>query len=272
MSSRNDLITWKDIAKKTPHIIRKIPGVVKGFKVSNMSDPTQPVGLGWTLERAVESNPKGLAIAYQDVRFTYDEFNRWANRIAHYLMSKGIRKGDVVAVSIENRPELLATVAGVAKIGAISAMLNTSQNGKVLIHSYNLVKPKAAIVGQETVHNFDEVRDQLTVPHPELFFWLADADTTKDFGTAPAGYTNLASEIAHAPIHNPDTTNKIYLDDPCFYIYTSGTTGLPKAGIFKHARWMKAYGGFGFMTMSLNKGDVLYNTLPLYHATGLCVC
>jgi len=272
MSSRNDLITWKDLAKKAPLILRKIPGVIKGAKISNMSDPTQPVGLGWTLERAVEDNPKGLAIAYQDVRFTYDEFNRWANRIAHYLMSKGIRKGDVVAVSIENRPELLATVAGVAKVGAISAMLNTSQSGKVLVHSYNLVKPKAAIVGQETIHYFNEVREQLNVPHPELMFWFDDADTTKEFGTAPEGYTNLGSEIAHAPIHNPDTTNKIYLDDPCLYIYTSGTTGMPKAGIFKHARWMKSYGGFGLMTMGLNKSDVLYNTLPLYHATGLCVC
>ena len=68
------------------------------------------------------------------------------------------------------------------------------------------------------------------------------------------------------------TTNQVYVNDPCFYIYTSGTTGLPKAGIFKHGRWMKSYGGFGVMAMRLGPKDVMYSTLPLYHATGLCVC
>ncbi|MGB3621140.1 long-chain-acyl-CoA synthetase [Ketobacter sp. MCCC 1A13808] len=270
-SSTTDVITWGMMLKKAPLIMRNLPRIIKGFRISNISDHKQPCGLGWTFEQAVKRNPRGTAIFYENVRFSYDEFNQWGNRIAHYLMSQGIKKGDVVGVFIENRPELLATVLGVAKIGATCAMLNTSQTSKVLIHSFNLVKPKAAIVGGELTDAFDEVREDLTVGADQVYF-LADQDTTKDPGVAPEGYINLATESAISPSHNPDTTNRIYIADPCFYIYTSGTTGLPKAGIFRHGRWMKSYGGFGVMAMRLTPKDVMYSTLPLYHATGLCVC
>ena len=270
-SSTTDVITWGMMLKKAPLIMRNLPRIIKGFRISNISDHKQPCGLGWTFEQAVKRNPRGTAIFYENVRFSYDEFNQWGNRIAHYLMSQGIKKGDVGGIFIENRPELLAAVLGVSKIGAVCAMLNTSQTGKVLIHSFNLVNPKAAIVGGELTDAFDEVRSELNVEDDKIFF-LADQDTTKDPGVAPKGYQNLATESANSPTHNPDTTNRIYFNDPCFYIYTSGTTGLPKAGIFKHGRWMKSYGGFGIMAMRLGPKDVMYSTLPLYHATGLCVC
>ncbi|AUM11514.1 long-chain-acyl-CoA synthetase [Ketobacter alkanivorans] len=270
-SSTTGVITWGMMLKKAPFIMRNLPRIIKGLKIGNINDPTQPCGLGWTFELAAKRNPRGTAILYENTRFNYDEFNQWGNRIAHYLQSQGIKKGDVVGVFIENRPELLATVLGVSKIGAVCAMLNTSQTQKVLIHSFNLVNPKAAIVGGELTDAFDEVRGDLNVDDDKVFF-LADQDTTKDPGVAPKGYRNLATESASSPTHNPDSTNRIYCNDPCFYIYTSGTTGLPKAGIFKHGRWMKSYGGFGIMAMRLGPKDVMYSTLPLYHATGLCVC
>lgn len=59
------------------------------------------------------------------------------------------RKGDVIAVMIENRSELIATIVGLAKIGVTIALVNTSQVGKVLAHSINLVKPIAVIAGEE---------------------------------------------------------------------------------------------------------------------------
>lgn len=270
-SSNQDVITWGMMLKKMPMIVKNVPRIVKGLKVSNIKDPTQPCGLGWTFELAAKNNPRGNAIMYENVRFTYDEVNQWANRIAHYLISQGVKKGDVVGVLIENRPELLVNVLAVAKIGGICAMLNTSQSGKVLIHSFNLVKPRLAIIGEELVDTFNEVRKDLDIQDDQVYF-VADTDTTKDPGKAPEGFRNLSTESAASPTHNPDTTNQIYTNDPCFYIYTSGTTGLPKAGIFKHGRWMKAYGGFGIMALRLGPRDVMYSTLPLYHATGLCVC
>jgi citronellyl-CoA synthetase len=238
--------------------------------LASNTDPTRNVGLGWALEKATRENPHGTAVLYKDTRLTYTQFNQWSNRIAHFFLSQGLQKGDVVAVYVENRPELLAIVSGLGKIGVICAMLNTSQSGKVLTHSVNLVKPKMAIIGEELVANVNEVIADLEFDHKNLF-WFADDDTLQKPGKAPKGYRNLATEIADQPFYNPTTTGQIYPNDGLFYVYTSGTTGMPKAAIFSHGRWMKAYGGFGY-TLQLQKTDVIYVTLPFYHATAMCVC
>ncbi|MFX9688560.1 AMP-binding protein, partial [Acinetobacter baumannii] len=80
---------------------------------------------------------------------SYEALNEWANQISHYYLSLGAHKGDVIAVMIENRSELIATIIGLAKIGVTIALVNTSQVGKVLAHSINLVKPIAVIAGEE---------------------------------------------------------------------------------------------------------------------------
>lgn len=268
--SNKDLITPLQFARKFAALAPKLPRMVTGLKLASNTDPTKTVGLGWALEKVTRENPHGSAVLYKDTRLSYTQFNQWTNRVAHYFLAQGLQKGDVVAVYVENRPELLAIITGLAKIGVVSAMLNTSQSGKVLVHSVNLVKPKMAVVGDEIVANFTEVLGDLDIDRNKLF-WLADDDTLSLPGTAPAGYRNLATETAGQPVFNPATTLQIYPHDGLFYIYTSGTTGLPKAAIISHGRWMRAYGAFGY-TMQLGKTDVIYVTLPLYHATGLVLC
>ena len=268
--SHQDLITIKDSARKLPEVARKLPKMGYGLWLGSSTNPTKAGGLGWAIEKATKANPYGSAVLYRNTQLNYLQFNQWCNRIAHYFLAQGLKKGDVVAVFIENRPELLAVTTGLAKIGVISAMINTSQTGKVLTHSINLVKPKMAVVGSELVAPFKDVLADLSVPSDRLY-WLADQDTLKDAGEAPEAFRNLATELQSAPSYNPPTTNNVYYSDGLFYIYTSGTTGMPKAAIFSHGRWMKAYGVFGSV-MDLKPTDVMYCTLPFYHATGMVVC
>lgn len=269
--SHSDIITFSKVAKKLPGFLKGLPGTIKGVKLSKLTDPTKPVGLGLCVEEAARKNPHGPAIIYEDRFLSYAQFNAWVNQIAHFLMEQGIRKGDAVAILVENRPEMLASVAACAKIGAVNALINTSQRGKVLVHSVNLVEPKAAIVGAELLEGYQEVEDQLHVPQERRYF-LADTDTLHSSGKAPSGWVNLADKIKAMKTTNPQTTNHIFLEDPCFYVYTSGTTGLPKAVIFNHGRFMKAYGAFGFGAVRLKSHDRMYVTLPFYHATAMAVC
>ncbi len=269
--SSSDLITLPKIAKRLPSFLAGIAGTIKGVKLSKITDPTQPVGLGLCVEEAAEKNPHGAAILYQNTSLTYHQFNAWANRIAHTLQKQGIRKGDAVAILIENRPELFACVTACAKIGAVNALINTSQRGKVLTHSVNLVSPKAAIVGQELLEAYQEVESELVVPADHRYF-LADQDTLHDAGKAPKGWLNLAEISKTESGSNPQTTRHIFIEDPCFYIYTSGTTGMPKAVVFNHGRFMKAYGAMGYGAVRLQPHDRMYVTLPFYHATAMAVC
>lgn len=269
--SNADVITLPQLLSRVPRVLANLPGLIKGSKMSKFNDPNEPIGLGLAIQRAVQLNPNGAAVMYRDTHLTYTQFNAWANRIADYLLSIGIKKGDVVAVDIENRPELLALVVGCAKIGAPCALINTSQRGKVLTHSFNLVKPKLSVIGEERLEAVNEVRHNLDLDG-DSFYYFADQDSLKDPGKAPEGYKNMAEVIRDCSSENPDTVNHIYMKDPCFYIYTSGTTGLPKAVVFNHGRWWKAYGAFGFTAVRLGKEDRIYTTLPFYHATGMVIC
>lgn len=265
-----DVISPLDVARKIPGLLRKAPRMIKGLMMANSTDTSTPLGLAWAFETSTQANPNGIALYYQDQQFSYAQLNQWANRIGHHFLAKGLKKGDVVIVLIENRPELMATVLGLAKIGVVSALVNTSQSGKVLTHSINLVEPKAIIAGDECAQAVNDVDAELTVDSKQRY-WFADAPTLEKPGRAPKGWRNLASDIKDCPSYNPPTTQKNFRPDGLFYIYTSGTTGLPKAAVFNNGRWMKAYGGLGF-TFNLNANDVLYATLPFYHATAMVVC
>lgn len=265
-----DLITATDFAVKIYKTLPKVPKLLKGLKMANNKDLTKNVGLGWAFEKAVSENPNGTAIIFEDYRISYRDLNNWANQIANYYIAKGMKKGDVVAVYMDNRTELLCFCIAMAKIGAIAALVNNSQFGKVLVHSINLVNAKYVVVGDEVFSQLNEVVDDLNVPK-ENFYWWADTQTLNNAGNAPTGFNNLALAVQDQLTTTPSTSKQVFKNDGLFYIYTSGTTGLPKAVIFNHGRWMKAYGLFGHIA-DLNQNDVMYITLPMYHATGSAVC
>ncbi|MDV2469673.1 long-chain-acyl-CoA synthetase [Acinetobacter chinensis] len=269
-TTQNDLIGIADVAAKIPGLIRKVPNLLNGLKQAYLRTPTTPAGLGLAFEKTAKRNPHGIALLFEDQKYTYQDLNSWANQIGHFYLSMGARRGDVIAVIIENRPELIATVIALAKIGVTVALVNTSQVGKVLAHSINLVKPIAVITGEECRAAVDDVRSELLIA-TDRFFWVADQDTQNNPGKAPKGYINLAEKADQFPKFNTPTTHSVQGKDGLFYIYTSGTTGLPKAVVFSNSRWTLAYGTYGHV-LNLNENDVMYCTLPLYHATGMVVC
>jgi citronellyl-CoA synthetase len=263
----SDAITWGMMLRKLPTIARAVPRIVKGMKLANVQDPTQPCGLGWCFEQATQRNPQGPALLCGDAVLSYAQVNELANRIAHYLSAQGVGKGDCVAIFIENRPQLLITVLAVAKVGAVSAMINTAQTGDALVHSLALVTPVAVVVGDERVAAFDDVRGRVGLSHGRTW-WVADQENVP----APSGFVDLMRASEQYPGENPASSQHVFFDDPCFYLYTSGTTGLPKAGVFRHGRWMRTATSFGLIALDMQPEDIVYCTLPLYHATGLCVC
>lgn len=231
------------------------------------ANPKQQKSLGLVLENTTAKYPDNTAILFENQRYTYRQFNEWANRFAHYFQSQGISKGDVVAIFLQNRPEVLACVAGLAKLGAVSSMLNTSQRGEVLIHSVNLVNPKLCVIGEELVEPFDEIRDQINLDNNGTLLYLPDGSDTP----TPSGYVDLNSGLENQPVNNLAVTKTIQLKDQCYYIFTSGTTGMPKASVMSHFRWYSAMAGMGLSAMHFASDDVFYCALPLYHNNALTI-
>jgi len=247
----SDMITWGMMLRKVPTIVRALPRLVRGIRVANITDPDQPCGLGWTFEQATLRNPDGAALLYGDKVLSYRQANQQANRMAHYLQAQGIGKGDVVALFIENRPELLLNVLAVAKVGGICAMLNTAQTQAALVYGLNLVTPAWLVVGAELVGGYEVVRSQVSIQADKTWFV---ADQQQD--NVPAGYVDLMAASADHSLENPASTQQIYFNDPCFYIYTSGTTGLPKPIVHGH-------GGIVLVALALK---VLHNDVGCSYA------
>ena len=98
-----------------------------------------------------------------------------------------------MAVFIENRPELLVTLLALAKVGAISALLNTSLTRDTLTHSLNLVTPTAIVVGAELVPAYLAVRERVSIEMERTWFV---ADHFPDPVLAVVGTRRLIDQIA----------------------------------------------------------------------------
>ncbi|WP_336366219.1 long-chain-acyl-CoA synthetase [Marinobacter sp. C2H3] len=267
-----DNVTARDLVRHLPGVLRRLPAIARGLYYYAIKDDGADLTLGTLVARNADKHGDRPAVLFNDVVVTWAEFDAWSNRIAHYLHDQGLARGDAIAVMLENRPELLAVVAGAAKLGVACAMLNTSQKGKVLAHSIGLIEPRMIVVGEELVDTLDGIRDQLAPDHPAPFQFLANANTLNVFGEAPEGYANLAAGVSARSSEPLVLDQPPTLGDTAVYLYTSGTTGLPKAAPGSHKKFVRAYGGFGLMSLAMTPEDVLYCTLPLYHGTALLVC
>lgn len=224
--------------------------------------------IGQLLDRQSRRFPDKTAILYHDTRYSYAEFNSQANRYAQYFRSCGIGQGDVVAIAMDNRPESLFAVMGAVKLGSIAAMINTSQRESVLLHSFNLVKPKLVIVGTELAAAVLAIEAELLPLSSLPIHCCVDPEGTD---VVPGQWVDIGARISACTDDSPAETAMLTLGLPCFYIFTSGTTGLPKASIMTHLRWFKSLYGVAITSMKLRHDDIFYVVLPFYHNNALTV-
>ncbi|MBV1880798.1 MAG: long-chain-acyl-CoA synthetase [Pseudomonadales bacterium] len=264
----NDVVRPIDLVKGLPNLVARGPAIVQAAVALNTKKEMDSMGL--CIERTVKRYPNRPAIYFEDRMLTYREFNEEANRVAHLLVDKGVKRGDVVALFMQNRPEYLIMFTAIAKTGACAALLNNTQTGKVLAHGINLVSPVLAIVGAELAEPFNEIRKDISIASAAIY-GVSDSDTQLKPGSVPKKYKNLIKLSRDYPESNLSRTQTITRKDHLCYIYTSGTTGFPKATITDQNRYCTANAGIN-VAMQLNCKDVYYVALPLYHATGLIAC
>ena len=224
------------------------------------------ISWGLELERIARIYPDNPAVKSPDGILTYRQLNERANRFAHYLISKGVNRGDVVALCFENRPELLAAYCGCAKVGAIASMINTNQRGESLIHSFNLNKGKVVIIGEECYDFFSEARDGIDLSRSTTVM-VRDAGNIR-----PKDIIDISDELETKSIENPSSTPSVRLKDTIAYVYTSGTTGgMPKAAVIINKRALSAMFWFGKFVMPVKPKDTVYIPLPFFHTNALTV-
>ena len=226
-------------------------------KTGNLK-PDSPTTLADVIEHWVRTRPKNVAIWFEDKRYTYAQYDAHANRYARWAQSIGLKRGDAVALLMENRPEYLFAWTGLLKIGVTVALINTNLRERALAHSLAISGAKNLVLGAELADNYASAADDMQ-ERPKVW-------TT---GGAVQGSENLDAALA-AQSGEPLPKNVragMTANDKCFFIYTSGTTGLPKAANMSHLRIQTMMHSFA-SAMKSTERDRMYVVLPLYHSAG----
>ncbi len=185
-------------------------------------------------------------------QMTWGEFDIKANRFANLLLTRGIKKGDKVAILLMNCLEWLPIYFGILKTGALAVPLNYRYDADEILHCLTLADVDALVFGPEFTGRVETVLDR--VPRVKNIFYVGD-----DCPSFADSYEKL---IAYCSSVAPS----IYLtdeDDGAIY-FSSGTTGFPKAILHAHAslthaaRVEQAHHG-------QTRDDVFLCIPPLYH-------
>ena len=196
---------------------------------------------------------------------TWKGLNRRANRIANLLKSQGIVKGDCISLFMQNRIEFVVQALAICKLGAVASLINTNLNRQQLVHCISLTHSKKCIFGAELAETLNEVRAELSLQDGADYLWVKD----KMPEPAPDWSVSLDSKDQTLNQQNPPDTKQVELGNKAFFIFTSGTTGLPKAAVVSHKRLLPTADVAASMLLRIKQSDRMYNSLPLYHGTGL---
>jgi fatty-acyl-CoA synthase len=221
---------------------------------------------GDLLERMAQRRGDAAFVRFEDRVCTYAEINALANRVAHWALQRNLGRGSVVALLMENRPEYLALWLGLAKVGAVSALLNTHLRGEALAHSLRAADCHLLLLGTECADAWQSLGEVTGIE-------LLEVSRPGQRPPPPLQGTGLLdTDIESLSTENPPRSVRADLrgSDTLFYIYTSGTTGLPKAARLSHSRFMG--GGIYAALAGIDSSDVLYCPLPLYHTAGGVMC
>jgi fatty-acyl-CoA synthase len=157
-----------------------------------------------------------------------------------------------------NRPEVMALLLGVTRIGGVVALVNTHLTGPALAYCIDVVHPRHIVVADVLLAQFDTARAHIT---SDAKLWL--------HGEADANLPRIDREVDALPGDRlaDGERRQLTIEDRALYIYTSGTTGLPKAANVNHYRLMLGSHGFSGV-MDTRASDRMYDCLPLYHFAG----
>ena len=187
-------------------------------------------------------NKSSIAIEYQGRHVSYGQLLDRVHRATSMLASKGLRRGDRVALLSRNRPEYLEIELAAANLGVMTACLNWRLSQRELSYCIELVSPKLLIIEKELVGN----SVSLPVEGREVI------EIGLEYENLLKEHSNRALPIAADP------------EDGLVILYTSGTTGLPKGAVISHRAMIMRALVFS-SELNIAHHDTVVAWAPLFH-------
>ncbi len=192
-------------------------------------------------EHAIDAVPDRVALICGDEQLTYAQLEEKANRLAHYLQSRGVKKDDKVGLYCRNRIEIVIGMLGIIKAGAILVNVNfryVEGELKYLFENSDMV----ALIHERQYA--DRVANVL--PELPLLKTILVVEDGSDDDFQRYGGVEFYSAIAE---HSPERDFGPRSEDDIYLLYTGGTTGFPKGVMWRHEDIYRVlFGGTDFAT------------------------
>ncbi|HHW67015.1 MAG TPA: amino acid adenylation domain-containing protein [Epulopiscium sp.] len=182
-------------------------------------------------EDQVKENPYNIAIKYNDIQINYKELNSKVNKLARFLIKKGVNIGDYIALISERSIDMIVGAMAILKAGG--AYVPISKNLPKTRIDYILRDSNVSIILMQSNLLKDDYSDYEVI--------LLDKDNFDDENDKDIGKISGPHDLA-------------------YILYTSGTTGNPKGVLIEHRSVVNLSQWFG-KTYNLDKNkNVLHMT------------
>ncbi|MGN6781761.1 MAG: acyl-CoA synthetase [Marmoricola sp.] len=196
-------------------------------------------------EHAVDAVPDRPVVQLGDRRVSYAELEAEANRLAHFLASRGIGRGDHVGIYAKNSIEHVVALLGIFKVRAVAINVNYRYvEGELdyLFDNSDMVallfeRPYAPLVTR-TAPKHTKLQTLVAMPDPTDL--ASDADLA---GVGALTWEEALAGQSDVRDFEPRSGDDVYI------VYTGGTTGFPKGVMWRHEDfWRVLGGGIDFMS------------------------
>ncbi|MDN7431020.1 acyl-CoA synthetase [Burkholderia sp. AU45388] len=191
----------------------------------------------------------------QHRRFTFAQMQALSARVANLLVAQGVKPGDVVAGLLPRTPELVATILGTWRAGAVYQPLFTAFGPKAIEHRLRMSDARLVVTNVANRAKLDEIAD---CPPVATVREAAETLSAHDI------------DFRAALDAQPDTFEPVLRkgSDLFMMMSTSGTTGLPK-GVPVPLYALLAFGAYMREAVDLRAGDRFWNIADPGWAYGL---
>jgi acyl-CoA synthetase (AMP-forming)/AMP-acid ligase II len=208
--------------------------------------------LGDFLRNNAAKFPDEVAFRFEGDTVTFAQHHDRANRLAHSLWHRGLRKQDRLSILSQNNLEFMECYAACELAGFIAATVNWRLTAAEMAWIIGDSTPRVLVFEAQYAQVVDTIRAQL--PSVELF--LCIGGTAPDWAEPYAAFRDAGSPEGAPARPNPDEIMHL--------IYTSGTTGRPKGAIRLH-RAEIATGLLMATELGLIVSDRLQLMMPVFH-------
>ena len=236
--------------------------------------------LGDLMDMQAEKYGDKDAIVFPEDRYSYQDIAMYAQNISKALLALGVEPGDRVGYFLQECIDTIGIIIGAAKIGAITAPINsrfkTTELEQVIVHAgMKVIFTSSPAVATDFNGLINETFPQIA----------ESASKNLDFPEAP----ELEALITLDDIERPGTFNLSDVDemaltisdeavaarqagvrvrDTAIIMYTSGTTAMPKGAMLSHESFSR-YASSVKERMILTEDDIFWAALPMFHIGGV---